>query len=174
MMIIARDGESRRAGFLRRLCKWASQQDQDQKCKINFNTRTLQTPKGCGTRKVKIGKAEPTTTPASFSLGSMWGACQAFMPGAACCAPTEDWYGKSRRGHPTVCREVLLPTLWGFGESVVEGVGMLAGVDDYGELAGDAHELAGAGIGDDGDALLRCAASQGAGVLQDEAASAAV
>ena len=61
-----------------------------------------------------------------------------------------------------------------FGEGVVEVEGMLAVGDVDGHFAGEAGELAGAGIRDDGDGLLRCAPRQSATVLEDEAASAAL
>ena len=62
----------------------------------------------------------------------------------------------------------------GIGEGVGEVVGMLAVGDLDVHFAGEAHELGGAGVGDDGDAELQRAAVHGAGVLQDEGASAAV
>ena len=46
--------------------------------------------------------------------------------------------------------------------------------DGAGHFAGEADQLAGAGIGHDGDGLLRCAAGQCAAVLEDEAAGAAL
>ena len=61
----------------------------------------------------------------------------------------------------------------GIGESVGEVVGMLAVGDLDVHFAGEAGELAGAGVGDDGDAELQRATVHGAGVLQDEGAGAA-
>src|SRR5882672_236190 len=64
--------------------------------------------------------------------------------------------------------------LVGIGESVGEIVGMLAVGDLDVHFAGEAGELAGPGVGHDGDAELQRAARHGAGVLQDEGAGAAV
>src|ERR1700726_687955 len=62
----------------------------------------------------------------------------------------------------------------GVGEGVLEIVGMLAGVDDDRHFAGDAHELAGAGVRDYGDGLLRDATRECGVVLEDEAAGETV
>src|SRR5882672_1421790 len=64
--------------------------------------------------------------------------------------------------------------LVGIGERVGEVVGMLAVGDLDVHFAGEAVEVAGAGVGDDGDAELQRAAVHGAGVLQDEGTGAAV
>ena len=59
----------------------------------------------------------------------------------------------------------LRKLLRGFGEGVVEVVGMLAVGDVDGHFTGEADQLAGAGIRDDGDRKLKSAAVHGAGVL---------
>src|SRR5882762_8103410 len=63
--------------------------------------------------------------------------------------------------------------LMGIGKGVGEVVGVSAVGDLDGHGAGEADELACAGVGDDGDAELRSAAVHGAGMLQDEGAGAA-
>src|SRR6267378_5056776 len=84
------------------------------------------------------------------------------------------------RGLPTMTSRIFISGvapapaagLMGIGEGVGEVVGMLA-VDDLDvHFAGEAGELAGAGVGDDSDAELQGAAVHGAAVLQDEGARA--
>ncbi len=62
----------------------------------------------------------------------------------------------------------------GIGEGVREVVGVLAVGDLDVHGAGETGELAGGGVGDDGDAELQRAAVHGACVLQDERAGVAV
>src|SRR3974390_2011274 len=76
---------------------------------------------------------------------------------------------------PATCgRFLLLCRRWvDFGKGVLEIVGVLAGFDDDGEFAGNADELSGAGVGNDGDTELRDAAVHGRGMLQYEGAGSA-
>ena len=61
----------------------------------------------------------------------------------------------------------------GLQGGVIEVVGVLAVGNDDVHFAGEASELAGAGVGDYGDAELRDASVHGGAVLQDEGAGAA-
>src|SRR6267378_4345455 len=77
-----------------------------------------------------------------------------------------------RERAPALQRGLLGKLSGGFGEGVVEVVGMLAIGDVNGHLAGEADQLARARIRYDGDGLLRCAPRQSAAVLEHEAADA--
>src|SRR6266850_6627525 len=93
------------------------------------------------------------------------------LPLAARCLRLKRQY-EDERSEPAGCqryaRRRKSPGGWislGIGKGVGEVVGVLAVGDLDGYGAGEADELAGAGVGDDGDAELRGAAVHGAGVL---------